>query len=57
MNSRLAGIIYVVVGTIFMVIGIRNAQADDPFNWVNYLIGASAILIGIVRLRNKPPVR
>lgn len=53
MNSKTAGIIYLVVGVIF----IRNGAINDSFNWVNYLIGASAILIGIARLRTKPPVR
>lgn len=56
MNSRLTGFFYVLMGITFIVIGVRNTEATNSYNWVNYLIGASAILIGIMRLRGRPPV-
>lgn len=57
MNPKLAGIIYIVVGVIFIGMGVQQSAYDRNYNWVNYVLGAGAIVIGVARLRSKPPVR
>lgn len=57
MNPKLAGIIYIVVGVIFIGTGVGQSAYGRDYNWVNYVLGVSSVVIGIARLRSKPPVR
>ncbi len=55
LNPKVAGSLYLIAGIILILAQVYKSTHTRSSNWVMYVLGASFILMGIARLRSKPP--